>query len=175
MANLLTHGNESLCYHDALGQWPAPELLVHNMKTTSVGKYWVRCVGDSDSALLLHAERIRELVPDARWVFVRRKVAESCVSFFRHFKAYPGAPREPLTLQHVIETAEELYKQALSRTPGALEVKFEDLDKAETVRKVWEHCLPNLDFPDRRAQLLQEWQVNVMERKIALAPEFLSK
>lgn len=158
---LLSDGDNSLCLHDALKN-NTPKSLVHYLRESDR-----KHAGDADSSLLLHVEEVVRLCPDAAWVLVHRDPIDSLDSYWKHFGTrYPGAPQ---TYEGVVECfgiANKLFKRARLILPKALHVNFSDLDDVNTVRKVWAHCIPGVEFPFERWAQLDGMRVNVIPEKV---------
>jgi hypothetical protein len=162
LANFLTHGPVSLCYHDILRVDPKLERL------NALSGY--QFVGDSDSALLLEWPRWVKQFPGARWVVINRPMVECLESFMHRFNAgrpYPGAPTKIVELTQVFHFCDRLKRIAERGLPAeqTLKVEFADLNKEETIRRVWDWCLPGVEFPRERWEMLHTFQVNVMPEK----------
>lgn len=163
LANLLSHGSDSFCHHDGL-KAHTPKSLVHSMRESNF-----LYSGDSDSALLIHIEEIIQLVPDARWVLLKRSPFDAYHSFHTYFAGrYPGTPKDPDQLWQVFQHAQAYFRRAEQILPHALKVDFEDLYIQEKVESIWKHCLPSIEFPLERWKMLDTFRVNVIPEKITL-------
>ena len=159
LANLLTHGR-SFCLHDGTLRG-LPELIA-TMKTLGDSH---AVVGDADSGLLFYVEELKQLFPKARWVFVKREPVAAQMSYKRHFNGrdpylLPGTDLVPL-----FRKLADQYAQARNMVHH-LEVPFERLDDVETVKAVWDWCLPHDPFDAVRAEQLLRLRVNIIPERV---------
>jgi len=160
LANLLTYG-PSFCYHDGLRLDP-------NLKKVSETRP-APLVGNSDSSMLLRLPTWLERFPEARWVFVERPIEQCRVSYRDYFGKYPypGAPKKEADLSKVFRYIDLMVKRAKTLLPEdrTLKVRFSALDQEETIRAIWAWCVPGVEFPHERWQMLRTFGVNVRPDK----------
>ena len=125
-------------------------------KILNLGEY--RGKGDADSALMLFTDDLQRMYPDARWVIVERDVVEVMVSLKNSFiNAFNN--EEIQRRMHILAGGLDYIKQNLS----PLVVQFDNIFDAPTAKIVWEHCLPGVKFDARRFNLLQDFNVSIVE------------
>jgi hypothetical protein len=170
LANFFTTKN-SFCWHDAMkGGWRAEHVHDKLMQAKLAGNYYC---GDADSGLLLVMERMNEIFPQARWLFVRTTPADAARSYREYFtegKEYPGVPAGT-DLEEMMENIHEKYEAALASVPASrrLEVDKTDLDHPKVMESVWRWLVPGLSWDPLRYELLNELAVNVLARKVKVA------
>jgi hypothetical protein len=121
------------CFHDLLARSKDVEAAVE----TALGADH-RAVGISDNGLVYFHERVHGLVPNARWVVVKRDPNECMESAV---KCGMGGEWDPWMHAHRADS--------LATERGALVVDYQDLDaRAEEIAR-W--CIPGwVENPDRR-------------------------
>jgi hypothetical protein len=168
LANLLTYG-VSHCRHDGLAECKSVDGLVDLMLGTNA-----IYSGDSDSGLLFFADRIKSLVPAARWVVVERDMRDAWKSYRNHFKAVPYPGTEGVS-EASMDALWDTVVGAYDRTRNgldAMKVSFDDLEKRNTVKAIWEWCIPEVPWNQHRYEMLQRMSVNVIPKKLR-RPVFL--
>lgn len=170
LANFLTTGL-TYCHHDATLTGPQPSKLRKLAEETrkDTRAVWV---GDSDSGLLVTAAATAKAFPQARWVMVRRDPEDAAESYIKYFKAHPY-PSVPFISEEHARGMMKFCAHFLARIPEAipekllLEVDYEDLNSEDTIRAIWEWCVPSLPFSRRRWQMLQAFNVSVMSEQVS--------
>ncbi len=108
---------------------------------TEVAAYFARRGhGSAETAGAPGWQLVNHFVPDMRSVVVRRAVDDIVASFARSEVASIARIDED-KLRRVI-AYEVRCMEKLSQQPGVLTVDFDDLDRRDVVRAVFEHCLP---------------------------------
>lgn len=153
-ANLFTT-EKSFCHHDLTGYAGTMAKFQEMMQDGEN-------VGDSDSGLLLHFDCLLKRFPEARWVVIWR---DSLESFNSLGKSFPGLNRTGFS--KLIQARNQITKwQSMTRDSRILVVTFLDLDAAEKIRKIWQHCLPNVPFNEKRFLLLNKLRVEPCQSKV---------
>jgi hypothetical protein len=166
LANLLTYG-PSFCLHDAI-QFGGPSDIGLELQNLSVN---FQHVGDSDSGLVMIASEMCELFPLAKWVFVHRNYDDALNSFCKYFtgRAYNGGPVvEPGDAVDAFEVLRVNLDDALKMIPSSrrLDVEFDALESDLCCREIWEWCVPDVGFCQRRWKMLHAMQINPIPEKI---------
>lgn len=164
LANFLTHGDVSFCFHDGL-RFGGPEGLLRKMVEARPASGFV---GDSDSALLLFYEQIESLFPLSPWVVIHRPVDEAVRSFMASIPAsyYPevadGArvSRDFDYLSRKMDALERLIDDQ-----RLLRVNYDDLQHERTARSIWDHSWIPHTFPIARWQMLDALRVTMIAEK----------
>ena len=160
LANLFSY-QESFCYHEALKHVSSVNGLVEFLKATDA-KY----VGDSDSGLPFVMEQVIDHFTNARLVVIERD-PNSVIESLR--KAFPFAsvdfPEMVLRAAHAIEELKKKFRP--------LVVAHRDLERMEICRRVWDYCLPDVPFNERRWQMLDPLTVEIRPDKYlkSISPE----
>jgi hypothetical protein len=158
LSNLFTTGG-LVCLHEGLRHGVGK--LVAQIKAGEVH-------GNSDSSIPLHWEPLFEFFPKARWVIVERDPEEALASHVAFLEA-GGLKVNPVRLRHAHREVLRQTERMLWAVPH-LVVPFSGLSDIETVRRVWEHCLPDRTFDAQRATWLQ--RLNVQQQLSAvMAPQ----
>lgn len=173
LANLLTWG-ESFCWHEASA---AGGLTVEGMWEVMKGApRGMRYVGNSDPNLGLMANELLEGFPESRFVVVLRDVDECATGMMKamvqeRLKAVDASKLRDLLnrLLWGLASFGFLPKERL------LHVRYEDLDREEMVRAVWEFCVPEMAFPRERHEMLQGMRVTQRMRVVGEAAGFLKR
>ena len=143
LANLFTTG-EIFCWHDALLLCGSPADLPQLLRKNAP-------IGDSDSALILFYPDVAEMFPGSPWVIVERDpqdAFDSLVKRFGHDVSRGGWPMLIAAMQTIPKD-----------DPNVLRVRYEELNDVEVVRRIWEHCVPAVEFDERRWALLKRLNV----------------
>ncbi len=168
LANFFTWGN-AFCHHDLLRLGFSVPTLKRKLQATRA-----EFVGDSDSALLLLAPQLVAEFPESRWLLVRRPVADAVADFQKYFGGhpYPGLP--PLTdsqakdlFQRGDQQCEDLAR--LVPSDRLLQVRHDELDRLDCLRRIWEWCVP-LPFEPERAEMLNTFNVSIISEKVKVNP-----
>lgn len=120
-------------------------------------------LGDADSGAVFFTSELIDTFPTAKWVFVHRAF-EDCYNSFR--KEFPTL-LAPDVCRKGFELAEDSLHEATALVPAQnkIVVDFDDLDNVETVRAIWNFCVPNEPFPVHRWAFLNPLRVNVIADK----------
>jgi hypothetical protein len=166
-ANFLTTEN-AFCFHDAMKDgWSVEHVFNLFQKRASDG---FEFVGDSDSGLLLYAEKLTQLFPATRWLFIRNTPERATESYRKWFTAgneYPGVPAST-DIAEMMRMAFQCYNEAFQLVPAHLrmEVALDDLNNAPTMRKCWDWLVPGLVWDEARYRMLDTFSVNILPKKI---------
>lgn len=154
MANLLSYGDTSFCFHEAVrratdlsAQFNLYESLPHEF------------VGDSSCGLLLNWREISAQYPDARWVIIRRDpqaVLESCR------RAFPWLRVTAAAIRDIASRLEE----ASNSLPNLMVVNFEKLDAK--VPDILHHI--GLEIHTLRVSQCLENKVEIVAHKAVASP-----
>ena len=168
LANFLTFG-QAFCFHDG---------LQHCREIGDLENlFWnagAEVVGDSDSGLLYVAEALPHLFPDVPLVLVERdprQALESARKFFAA-NAYPGVKMGG-SMVPMFERGVAGMNWLREHWMGPLlMVSYEELERLETCRKVWDFCMQGVMGFDvkhvRRWEMLHQMRVNVIPQKVSL-------
>lgn len=146
LANFLTYGN-SYCYHEALATVTRLEEL-KNMKKNG------KTIGDSDSGLFFFAEKVLKTAPDAKIVLIKREKDDIKKALMKLF--------DPSLSEHIAKACGSAGNW-LEKVLGVLVVKYDDLNKESTCRKIWEFCVPHEMFDSERWKMLSNFNVQLHE------------
>ena len=126
LSKFLTYG-EHICGHDEL----------RHMRSIEDVKAWLSMprMGSAETSVAPWWRTLLRLAPEVRVVVVRRPVAEVVESLAAF--GFDRAVMEPL-----MRKLDAKLTQVVKRVPGVLEVTFDALNKEETCKAVFEHCLP---------------------------------
>jgi len=163
LANFFTSGSV-FCWHDLL-RTKKPCDLDQYESLPGVAHY-----GDSDSALLLCAEQVQRLHPDAHWVVVHRP-AKACEKSFRDYfgkHPYPGVTEENVEFAFRMVTDKLVETVNTLKPANVLHVQFDELNDVRVMRDIWHWCVGDLRFPVERFKLLNQLRVNVMPEKFEI-------
>ena len=152
LANFFTTGS-SYCYHEALKSCPTVLELQKAFEETPADY-----VGNSDSGLPFYIDEVMSAFPEAKLVVIERDPAEVLRSLQ---KAYPQTPEG-------LKEAVELTGQALEilkKKYHPLVVGYEELNRPETCRKLWQYCVPTLPFSEKRWKMLDLLTVEIHPEK----------
>lgn len=174
LANLFTFG-PSFCYHDILAEVSELEELPRLARLRADEGF--THVGFADSALPLQASRVMELLPDAKWILVRRPVQDAVESFLQHFTAQRYTFKgERLPAPDRLPT-EELFAKLdvdLRNITRSLQrdqvrtIDFEALNWETPVQQLWQFILPEVPWCPHRFRLLDALSINTLPAKRAL-------
>lgn len=158
-----------LTYRD----WTCGHEELRHLRSFEDVKSWLSqpCVGSAETAL---APFWRLIPEDAQIVIIRRPVAEVKDSLLRLNAGMNGA-FDPIALDGLLKRLDAKLDQIRARRRGVLFVKFEDLQREDVCRDIFEHCLP---YPFDREWWRTISQFNlqanvpaVMAYHIAFAPQ----
>lgn len=123
--------------------------------------------GDSDSGLVALYPALHARIPGAKWVLVMRDPEEAWKSLVDFARTGPYWEQLGLSLETKVRIAHMygVIAPVMLNSPNCLGVKFEDLDRMDTLEAVWRHCLPEIRFDRDRAALLQRLRINPHQEK----------
>ena len=155
------------CWHDALDDSLKPQALVTRFSRLAM-EPGVTHVGDSDSALLCFPDAVQVMYPEAPWVFVVRPRADAEASFRKYFAAHnpyalPGL--EKVDIGQIFDELAVREAEARRVITNKLEVEFAGLNDNATIKRIWNWCVPGVDYPAGRIELMQGLQVNPFPQK----------
>lgn len=174
LANFMTFGN-SFCHHDGLLSGYSAGGLRKLFSETEDAEF----VGDSDSGLVSIAGAIERDIPGSPWVLVERPIEDALGSYQAYFPEHPhpSIPQiEPSQVSRVFDLCQKWCEELKDRVPSdrLMIVRFEDLDRVETMQRIWSWCLRGAGAPyfsHRRFEMLHAMRVNVISEKLpALHP-----
>lgn len=145
---LFTMG-DSFCFHEGCKYAPDIKTYIKMLDERSESY-----VGDSSCAPLIEADMPSEF-DDAPLVVINRdpkQVLKSVLKMWPHVDAEVVQER----LGYLSECLGKIERPHLS-------VDFEELENISTLREIWRHCLPDVDFDEGRASALQ---------RISIAPHW---
>ena len=164
LSNLFTTGNVR-CLHDGLADFKSVDAFATALRQFNLG--------DSDSGLIVFAQRIHESFPTAPWVIVERDPLQCRESLA---KFWGGKPEEYKAIFDQLER----FMAVFPKTANVLRVKFDELKNCEVVEAVWNHCLGNrvnpVPFDYERCRMLQKLRINPLvdkQRGAHLAKEII--
>lgn len=147
VANYLTFG-PCFCEHEALSQVPTPEQLVARMRSfESIG-----ASGISDSGAVRFHRQLRAIVPDAKWVFLRRDPEESEDSFWQEQDIAVSLAGHARAVESAIR-------------PGDLVVDFGDIDAR--ILEIARFVCPDWAHLQVRHDMLLGWDVQLTRGAMA--------
>lgn len=169
LATFLTHA-DSFCHHEATIGCDSMVSLKNALGKVPIGTHHI---GDADPNLGLIPQSILDTFPRSKFVFIHRDL-EECVD-----SEWTAILWEKLTDQEDVtkDGIRELMKEAslglahLARSipeKQRIIVPFAALDKQQTVRQIWDFCVPGTAFPFHRYQQLQDLRVTQIFRKVLL-------
>jgi hypothetical protein len=141
LAAWLTHYPRSFCFHDGLKDCAAPDDLAEKFRLTGAD-----ICGNADSGLPLFHERLAELFPEARYVFIERPMLDCWTSYKQFARLAPGQEPEAFRIFQRFDAAIEKMKISLLGNPRVKTFRFDDLNDAETARLLWQFCVPSVVF-----------------------------
>ncbi|MDE0913882.1 MAG: hypothetical protein OSB57_01740 [Planctomycetota bacterium] len=159
ISNWLTT-DRSLCLHDATRFCHDIDDLVGVLRCADVEH-----VGNCDSNLTLHLDRVRELFPDAPIVVIDRDVQEVEVSLRSAGFDIPGlrgagagADADADAVGLVMDALRPAMEAAKLRD-DVLTLPYESLAESSTCRRITDYCTPGLIFNEWRWRQLDEMRV----------------
>ncbi len=168
LANFFTCG-KSFCWHDASKRGPNAHGVIEELRRASCDY-----AGDADSGLLLFGKELQQLLPEARWLIVRRDLAHARESYEKYFRErpYAGISFEPAELKHIFDIAAQKLEDLRSGLKAGtfIECDFDDLDSKLVLEEAWRFLTPGNPWDALRCELLQELETNVRPEKIKLCP-----
>ncbi|MCK5604799.1 hypothetical protein KAR91_23115 [Candidatus Pacearchaeota archaeon] len=149
LANFLTY-DDSFCFHEVI-----KEFKVEDWKGLfeSMGKEYV---GNSDSGIPFLVDQIKAAFPQAKWVLIERDGSEAWRSLSKVI---------PWDLRKIVDKGVELTVPRLHQIKLAcnpLIVKYQDLGNREVCKEIWNYCIPGISFNDKRWQMLDRLNVQVI-------------
>ena len=148
LANFLTYGDKSLCYHEAFADGDIE---------TVFGMTKCDYIGNSDCGNTYFLSSIRTLYPNAVHVLIKRPAGEVKVSLGK------------LLNEDVNDTVDKLsaHIEDYERITRPLVVDFKDLDSENIIRKIWGACLPEIPFDKPRWEMLRMMNVQITKERLA--------
>lgn len=153
MANLFCTGNV-ICFHEPINLFG--DLVA--MKNYLDGLPY-EYVGISDSSIGGHCDWYLENFKDVPVVFIEREVKV----VLEDFEKFMGMSAEDAKkcIDWVWEGATRLHE-----LPNTITVPFEKLNDTATVGKMWEYCIPDIEFDIRRCSILQFMDIQQHKGKV---------
>lgn len=170
LANLLTT-DTSLCYFGALSRCrkigDLQEILAVRQDKATI-------VGDADPLIGCVAGEFWKTFPESKVVFVQRSFNESLMAEMFSIRQERGFQEESFTIDALIKYLRRTQNglDTLWRTIPSdqkLWVAYNDLDKMETVKQIWNFCLPGIPFPEQRYKMLDFLNVSQICMKVLKA------
>jgi hypothetical protein len=150
VANYLTTGGV-YCEHELLSRFRNVQECAEWMRAEATAR---TAVGMSDSGAVLFQDALAEALPEARWVILRRPVAEVEESFRRE---------HGLELPDLWAQKRKVDDAIMRRNP--LVVDFPDVDGR--IREVAEYCVPGWVHDEDRHRMLLGWDVQLTRKALA--------
>ncbi len=163
LANFLTYG-PSVCLHDALREGTGVEDLAKRLDTLRANTN-ATFVGDADPGLPNFARELHRRFPQARWVMVERHPLQAKLAHRRALRGFLKMDAADAAFDQTVRAFNGLKGALMNQ--HVLEVKFEELDQVETVRGIWDFCVPGFAFSHERFQLLHCLKVEAHAEKVA--------
>ena len=127
-------------------------------------------VGDADSGLPFIGRELRRLLPEARWLIVRRDITKARESFSKFFRErpYKGVPMERTALERIFDHCQEKLDELVAALPKGsyIECEFADLDSNLVLEEAWRFLTPGNPWNRTRCELLQTIEVNIKPEKL---------
>lgn len=166
LANLFTTENIH-CFHELSAVYPVEQWAA---VFRAVGSKYV---GTSEPLprTVLEAKKI---FPESKLVVISRPVMESfkatlrAVRWVDQLSQYVFADPKKIQICAVLLKREEDYLELLKKSPGALVVKFNELNQNEVVTQIWRHCIPDIEADELRIAQLQEIRVTTKHETLDL-------
>lgn len=148
IANLFTYG-PAYCFHEApmFCEWDInkiPEMFKH------VNKPYV---GNSDSSIPHFMDFHEKIFPDARYVLVTHDVKIAAKETDEIFGFDTKAS--------LLQCQAALIEYAKRFNPFV--IAFNDLNKIESVRALWNYCIPTEPFDELRYRMLNDFNIQLTE------------
>jgi hypothetical protein len=114
-----------------------------HLRSIDDAKIWLgqKFNGSAETAIAPFWRLLHKANPDLRIVTVHRPVADAVESFMALDLCGIGDMDEARLTSRMLYLDHKL-RQIAKRVPGVLSVEYDDLGDAETVKAVFEHCLP---------------------------------
>lgn len=143
LANLFTT-DQALCFHEPTQS--ADQLISENSDLN---------VGVSDAGLVFKCDELLQKYPTAPWLYVERDEECALKSLIKVLE--PHLKIDVEALHGIQRMQKEHMKRAetILAHQKTLKVRFADLSDNDTIRKIWQHCLPGLVPNFRRLSILQ--------------------
>ena len=153
LSNFLTY-KTSFCFHEAIR-------LCYKMEDM---KDLFECVnepnvGDADCRLLFYTNDMLRLFPNAKWVLINRKIEDVDKSLEKRYDFGDDKDKE-----HTREISRLI--NIFKKENKVLEFNFEDLDRKEVCKEIWEYCIKDTPFPEKRWYQLDVMKVDPFEDKM---------
>ncbi len=168
LANFFTT-QTAFCLHDACKDGWTAEHIRSEFDTLALH---YKQVGDSDSGLLLIADKLVKIYPEARWVFIRNtpeRAAKSYREYFTGVNACPWMPKDA-DIETIMGQAAEHYEHALAEVPEKqrIELPVDFLDDPALMHVLWHWVVPHLRWNTERWRMLNTFRVNIIPQKITV-------
>jgi len=168
LSNFLSTGSV-LCLHDGLRFSRDPPSIKSVFDAVAEGSpHKDPIIGNCDNGMCLFADEVMAEMPDAKYAVVMRKPGRVRVSLS---KLLPDLDAD--VVDNIVDKSWEAMKDLAARGIGPV-VDFDDLTEPKVGRYLWEHLIPDLDFPEARWALHQRYHVELHEPAYAsdISPEF---
>ena len=153
LANYFTTGI-SYCYHELSNE--GTYLAIKEKLMSRPEEY----VGVSDCLLPYYFDDIMECSELYRLVIIKRDPED----VFRSLRKWMGneffAANASKILNELIEKT-----NIMSKKYDCLIVSFDDLNKRETIEKLWYYCVPNALFDEERFEMLDRFSIDPVYKK----------
>ena len=156
VANFLTYG-QVYCAHELCTVVRSVAEVPYLLR-----RLGTRYAGNADTAQALILPQLREVLPTAPVVVIRRPVAEVVESL--EALAPFGAAERGLTAQAVQVLARHV--EAAARVPGALVLEYHELEQEATARALLAHVAPGEPFHRARWAMLAGLQVQLTGERL---------
>jgi hypothetical protein len=164
LANLLTWGT-SYCHHEASLSCRSIDDLAAKLDEGGVPSGTTHA-GNADPSMPMFWRPIMDAFPNAKVVFIIRDVTEAAEAQCAASMAenIPMSQPDMLDLCRRNEAECDAWFQALKNGQAML-IMFDDLERIRTIHALWRFLLPDIPFPEQRANALQLLRVTQIFRK----------
>lgn len=153
LANFLTY-KDSFCFHDGMEYCEFdPSKLPKFLESVRE-----RYIGNSDSSILYFHKEIYKEFPLAKFVLIEREFDSALDSLESVFGPGPE-------LRYVMRIAREKMEE-FKRDIKPLTIKFEDLEKMNVCKELWEYCIPDIPFNPQRWVMLDKLEIVINPKQI---------
>lgn len=156
LSNFLT-AQGALCIHEGIARFESPKEAAKWYKILAE----TQPIGISDSGAVLFQQALQKEIPDARWVIIRRPLAECQESFKR---------------EHGLDVCLWDHKRLVDDAIHYLQplvVDFEDIDdRADTIA---EYCIPGWVRDPIRTNLLKTWDIQLTREALFSGSDLVKK
>lgn len=117
-------------------------------------------IGTADPSLPFYYEDIAPMFPNNKLVIIERDLEEVIKSLSGFW----------MPDEQIKELVEKTYigLQNLKDKFNPLVIKYEDIDKLETIEQLWYYCVPGITFDKQRFDMLEQFRIEVHETKYLL-------